>query len=234
MKLYLDSADARQWRAVPGWPPVVGVTTNPSLIHQAGLRLSLPSYRALVRRAAEAGLSELMLQLPEPSVAAATDWAAALQADAHSAGLRLSIKLPCQPDWLPTLQALKAQGLPILLTGVSNPVQLLWAQAQGADWVAPYIGRLLSEGRDAWALVAAAVRLQNTGSGAGQGMEQGMGLLAASIKTIDVFAQLLASGARAATVQPGFLTQWAQDPVTQAALRQFEADRRASQPHPEG
>ena len=52
MKLYLDSADARQWRAVPGWPPVVGVTTNPSLIHQAGLRLSLPSYRALVRRAA--------------------------------------------------------------------------------------------------------------------------------------------------------------------------------------
>lgn len=230
MKLYLDSADAQQWRAGPGWPPVVvGVTTNPSLIHQAGLRLSLVSYRALVRRAAEAGFSELMLQLPEPNVPAALEWAATLQADAHSTGLGLCLKLPCQPDWLPTLRALKALGVSTLLTGVSNPVQLLWAQAQGVDWVAPYVGRLLSEGRDAWALVAAAVRLQNAGPSAGQDM----GLLAASIKTTDVFSQLLASGARAATLQPTFLTQWAQDPLTQDALRRFEADHSASQAHPE-
>jgi transaldolase/fructose-6-phosphate aldolase 1 len=53
-------------------------------------------------------------------------------------------------------------------------------------------------------------------------------LLAASIKSAEVFSELLALGAHAVTVRPEFLAGLAQDPLTQAAIAQFEADRRAS------
>ena len=39
--VYLDSADVSQWALPPGCPPVVGVTTNPSLVFQVGLRVNL-------------------------------------------------------------------------------------------------------------------------------------------------------------------------------------------------
>ena len=51
MKLYLDSADARQWAVPAGCPPVQGVTTNPTLVMQAGLPVSLPGYLQLVAQA---------------------------------------------------------------------------------------------------------------------------------------------------------------------------------------
>jgi transaldolase len=41
MKFYLDSADARQWALPAGCPQVQGVTTNPTLVMQAGLPVSL-------------------------------------------------------------------------------------------------------------------------------------------------------------------------------------------------
>ena len=54
MKFYLDSADARQWALPAGCPPVQGVTTNPTLVMQAGLPVSLPGYLQLVAQAGEA------------------------------------------------------------------------------------------------------------------------------------------------------------------------------------
>ena len=68
MKFFLDSADAQQWALPSGCPPVQGVTTNPTLVMQAGLPVSLTGYLQLVRQAGEARLPELMLQLPRADV----------------------------------------------------------------------------------------------------------------------------------------------------------------------
>ncbi len=59
MKIYLDCAVATRWKVPPGCPPVAGVTTNPSLIFQAGLRVDLPTYLHLVHAAGERGLDGL-------------------------------------------------------------------------------------------------------------------------------------------------------------------------------
>ena len=74
MKFYLDCADARQWVLPEGCPPVQGVTTNPTLVMQAGLPVSLPGYLKLVAQAGEARLPELMLQLPRADVGEAAQW----------------------------------------------------------------------------------------------------------------------------------------------------------------
>jgi len=218
MKLYLDSADARQWALPAGCPPVQGVTTNPTLAMQAGLPVSLQGYLRLVAQAAEARMPELMLQLPRADSREAAQWLKALLPAAARLGVRLIIKLPCHPDWQPALREVQALDVQTLLTGLSNPVQLLWASAQGASYVAPYVGRLQADGRDVWALIEACVAVQAGGTQ----------LLAASIKSADVLSRLIACGAHAVTVRPEFAAGLANDPLTLAAMVQFDEDVAAS------
>jgi transaldolase len=198
---------------------VCGVTTNPTLVFQAGLPVTLPTYLHLLQAAADHGMAELMLQLPSPDAHQARAWQAALQAKAVALNVTLTIKLPCHPDWLPCIHAMQAADQPLLLTGLSNPVQLLWAQSLKAAYVAPYIGRLATEGRDVWALMEACVSVQANGPA----------LLAASIKSPDVLAKLIACGAAAATLPPASLVAWAGDALTNTAMAQFERDIAASQ-----
>lgn len=218
MKFYLDTADARQWVLPAGCPPVQGVTTNPTLVMQAGLPVSLSGYLHLIAKAGEAKIAELMLQLPRADVDEADQWLNVLLPAAEQAHVRLTIKLPCHPDWQPLLRCVQSMGAPTLLTGLSNPMQLLWAQAEGANYVAPYVGRLHAEGREVWPLISACVAMQ----------ADGLQLLAASIKTAEVLSRLIAAGAHAVTVRPEFAAELATDPLTLAAMAQFDRDVQAS------
>lgn len=218
MKLYLDSAQVATWRLPTGCPPVCGVTTNPSLVHQAGLAVTLDTYEALVRAAGDHGLAELMLQLPTPDPDTGLRWQQRLHAAAQGARVRLTIKLVCHPDWLACIQAMRQVEQPVLLTGLSNPVQLLWARSLGVAYVAPYVGRLIADGRDVWSLMQACVALQSDGPA----------LLAASVKSPEILTRLIACGAAAATLAPQNLAAWSGDALTLAAMAQFERDVVAS------
>ena len=228
MDIYLDSADASQWSLPAGCPPVIGVTTNPSLIFQAGLSVTLASYEQLVRSAGAAGMAQIMLQLPTNGLDAARTWVEKLQTVAAHERISLTMKLPCHPSWTDCIGAVKAMQQPILLTGLSNAVQLLWAHSMRADFVAPYVGRLAADtsqgGRDVWALIQACVAAQSTSL-----PHPGPQLLAASIKSPDVLSRLMGMGAAAVTLPPSSLIAWSQDPVTDAAMAQFDRDTAASQ-----
>jgi transaldolase len=215
LKVFLDSAVASAWALPAGCPPVQGITTNPTLVLQAGLPVTLATYTGLLRAASDAGLAELMLQLPRPDVAEALQWLEVLQATAAAARVKLTIKLPCHPDWLACIQAVQAQDQAILLTGLSNPVQLLWAQGLRAAYVAPYVGRLVADGREVWPFMQACVAVQQA---------DGPALLAASIKSPEVLTQLMACGAAAVTLPPASLLAWAGDALTDAAIAQFGQD----------
>ena len=219
MKVFLDSAVASSWSLPAGCPPVQGVTTNPTLVLQAGLPVSLVTYTGLLHAGADAGLAELMLQLPRPDAQEALQWLDSLQSTAATVGVRLTIKLPCHPDWLACIQAVQSRKQGILLTGLSNPVQLLWAKACGAQYVAPYVGRLVADGRDVWPFMEACVAMQDGGPA----------LLAASIKSPDVLTRLIACGAAAVTLPPASLIAWSSDALTDAAMAQFERDVLTSQ-----
>ena len=226
MKIYLDSAQVDSWTLPAGCPAVQGVTTNPSLVYQAGLPVNLATYLQLIQAAADHGMAELMLQLPTNDATLALQWLDHLRPAAENANVRLTIKLPCHPDWLPTIAAVQAKGQAILLTGLSNPVQLLWAKSLKAAYVAPYVGRLAADGRDVWPFMQACVAVQNELSG----QKNGPALLAASIKSPDVLTKLIACGAAAATLPPASLAAWAGDALTDKAMAQFEADTVASLP----
>jgi transaldolase len=224
LKLYLDSADVASWTLPEGCPPACGVTTNPTLVAQARLPVTLSTYLHLLQAAADHRFTELMLQLPSADASQGKDWQAALSAKAKELNIALTIKLPCHRDWLACIHAMHAAEQPILLTGLSNPVQLLWAHSLKAQYVAPYIGRLANDGRDVWALMEACVAMQTNGPQ----------LLAASIKTPEVLAKLIACGAAAATLPPASLVAWSGDALTDTAIAQFERDIASSLSRPTG
>jgi len=70
-----------------------------------------------------------------------------------------------------------------------------------------------------WPLLQACVSVQKQG---------GPALLAASIKSPEVLARLMASGAAAVTLPPASLRAWAGDALTDAAMAQFNRDTAAS------
>lgn len=218
MKIYLDSAQVSTWTLPAGCPAVQGVTTNPSLVFQAGLPVTLASYLGLVQAAADHGFAELMLQLPSADLGEAGRWLDALRTAVDGAHVQLTIKLPCAAEWEPCIRQVRQAGQAILLTGLSNPVQLLWARDMQVQYVAPYVGRLANDGRNVWALMQACVALR----------PRGPQLLAASIKSPEVLAQLIGIGAAAVTLPPASLVAWSTDTLTQAAMAQFEQDIEAS------
>ena len=99
MKLFIDSADAATWTLPPGSPQIAGVTTNPSLVYQAGLPVSERGYGELIARAAGHGFTEIMVQVTGADLPENTRLAAQLQTRAQSAHIGLTIKLPCDPRW---------------------------------------------------------------------------------------------------------------------------------------
>jgi len=224
MKIYLDSAQVDTWKLPAGCPAIQGVTTNPSLVYQAGLPVNLHTYLQLIQAAADHGFAELMLQLPTNEANLALQWLDQLRPAAESANVRLTIKLPCHPDWLPTISAVQSKGQAILLTGLSNPVQLLWAKSLKAAFVAPYVGRLVADGRDVWPFMQACVAVQNETDEAKGGAKKGPALLAASIKSPEVLTRLIAAGAAGVTLPPASLVAWSGDALTEAAMDQFELD----------
>jgi transaldolase len=224
MKIYLDSAQVESWKLPAGCPTIQGVTTNPSLVFQAGLPVNLVTYLQLIQAAADHGFAELMLQLPTNDATLALQWLDQLRPAAENVNIRLTIKLPCHPDWLPTIAAVQAKRQEILLTGLSNPVQLLWAKSLKAAFVAPYVGRLVADGRDVWPFMQACVAVQNELIDPLEGDKKGPALLAASIKSPDVLTRLIAAGAAAVTLPPASLVAWSGDALTEAAMDQFELD----------
>ena len=227
MNIYLDSAFVKDWALPANCPPVQGATTNPSLVYQAGLSVTLATYQRLLQTAANHGLAELMLQLPNRDPQEALQWLAPLRETAARIGVALTIKLPCHADWLPCIRAVQQAGQAVLLTGLSNPVQLLWAKSLKVAFVAPYVGRLVADGRDIWPFLQACVAVQNELSG----QKNGPALLAASIKSPEVLTKLVACGAAAATLPPASLIAWSRDALTNAAMAQFDSDTAASLAH---
>jgi hypothetical protein len=91
-----------------------------------------------------------VLQWPSLDPLRAQQWLAQSQPAAAQAQVRLTIKLPCQLDWLPCICAVQPAEQAVLLMGLSNPVQLLWAQSLGVACIAPHVGRLTATPLPAW------------------------------------------------------------------------------------
>jgi transaldolase len=218
MRLYLDSADYEQWKKWADTGMFYGFTTNPTILRRDGVKCTLPSVRQLSRMAFELGIEELQLQAWGETMAEM--YSCAL--DLAELDTRVVVKVPMTMDGIQTARRLVNDEVPLTFTAVYSVHQAVTALSIGAQYIAPYLGRMQDAGKDALHDIAAMqgiVDMSTVCSGE-------VRLLVASIRDASEIATLAAEGCNTFTISPSVAEQLVMDPLTDAAAAVFEEHAR--------
>ena len=114
------------------------------------------------------------------------------------------------------MPAIKALNGPILLTACYNAKQMFVALALGADYIAPYFGRMLEMGLPAYEALEQMLAISHRAGGKTR-------ILVASLRDTRQMALLAAQGHDCFTIAPRIARDLMNDRNTIAATSEFEA-----------
>ena len=154
MTLYLDTADIAAWDDLMPTGLFHGITTNPLLAVRAGLDYPSINWADMASRARDLGAREFYAQVYGPP-SGYLQWAEDFYQAGRFAGIETIVKIPLVEDAIRATPAIKALGGRILMTACYDAKQMFVAQALGADFIAPYFGRMKEAGIDAEAHLSA-------------------------------------------------------------------------------
>jgi transaldolase len=216
LRLMLDSADSAEWEQ---WLPtglLYGITTNPLLLARSQVPCRVDALEALVLRALSLGAQEVQLQAWGGTVAAYLETGAALAAIDR----RVVVKIPIVVEGVTAAAELIRQGHRITLTGVYAVPQVLIAASLGAEYAAPYLGRIHDTGQNGCMQVSAMQRSLD-------GIHSKTRLLVASIRRVEDMAILTSEGLNTFTISSAVIEQFFGVPATLKATEAFEQAARS-------
>ncbi|MCB1339368.1 MAG: hypothetical protein KDK10_18580 [Maritimibacter sp.] len=213
--LYIDSAETSAWAALMPTGLFCGITTNPLLAQRAGLSYPAIDWGQMARRAADLGARELHAQVAGP-VAGWVDFAQALYDHGRAAGLQAVVKVPLSEAGIRAVPAIRALGGRVLMTAAYDAKQMFVATGLGADYIAPYFGRMLERGLPAYEALG---QMRAIGLASGAPTR----ILVASLRDTGQMVRLAAEGQDCFTLAPGVAQALLSDPHTVAAVEEFEA-----------
>ncbi len=212
MKLFVDSADVAELKALAATGLVDGVTTNPSLIaKQGGVFLdTIAEICALVDG-------------PVSAEVASTDYETILKEGERLAAIAANVvvKLPLTWDGLKAAKHFSRIGVKTNVTLCFSAVQALMAAKAGATYVSPFIGRLDDHGADGMDLIGDIRAVFDQYAFDTE-------ILAASVRSAAHVRDAALVGADCATLPPAVFKGLLSHPLTERGLQQFTADWAAS------
>ncbi len=187
------------------------MTTNPLLLERSQVTCSVEQLKDLARQAFNLGVKEVQLQTWGTSVEALVNTGKLLAAIDD----RIVVKVPITKVGTEAASRLIAQGIRITLTGVYAVHQVVIAAALGADYAAPYLGRINDLGRNGRDdLVAMHRGIDGVGSATR--------ILVASIRSVDDIAFLATQGVNTFTFSPAIAEAFFDVTATNQAATDFE------------
>ena len=211
MALFIDSAKVEEARQAVQLGFVTGITTNPSLVAEAGRPglAILSDMLALTR-------GPVFYQVTAETVAGRAEQA---REAARLAPGRVVVKIGATTENIALAGRLAAEGLLICVTAVSHPAQAYLATLAGARYAVPYVNRLTRQLGDGIAVVrGCAEMVRGTPTR----------LLAASLKTTDEVVAALHAGADDVTLPLKVLLSLGDHELSQKAIDDFAAAARSS------
>lgn len=211
MEYFIDSANVKAIESICRYFPIVGVTTNPTIISRehGDLKEILSSIRRVIG-------SKRLLQVQ----AVAKD-AEGILAEARAirgvVGGPLAIKVPICRESLRAIPMLKTEGFLVTATAIFSPQQAMMSACSGADYVAPYINRFDAICGDGEKLVGSIVDLFSTS-------RIQCKILGASFKNILQVESIMEAGAQSVTVAPELFDGMVSHPMTDLSLEAFDRD----------
>ena len=214
MRIFVDSSDPTHWQRYQraGW--LYGATTNPLILKQDGRSCSLKTYKELVNAAKAVGLNELQIQATGLSAAEL------IQSGTEIAALweNIVVKVPLTKQGMEAAHTLIEEDVRITLTAAYAAHQMIAAIALGADYIAPYYGRLLEADKDADQILQNMLNMQLDNLNSPR-------ILVASIRSIEQLEKLAACGHDTFTLSPELAEQLAIDAMSDKAAEDFEKAR---------
>jgi len=213
-RLFLDTAVESEWEALLPIGIFHGITTNPTLLERAGHECTIPAVLSLAKRALNmVGCDEFMCQA----------WGISSE-DMYNVGMQLSeidrervvIKVPVTFEGTKAASKLIASGVRVCLTACYSSDQAIIATGLGADYLAPYLGRMIDAGKDG---MKECRRMQNIANGMGSSTR----ILVASIRDVTSMGDLIGHGMDTFTFSPEITKCLFSEVLTRTAAEDFEA-----------
>lgn len=209
MKFFIDTADIEAIAEIQSMGMCDGVTTNPSLLAQAG------------RKDTDALLKEIcdLVQGPVSGEVVAVDAAGMIEEGRRLAALseHMVVKIPTTYEGLKAIAALSSDGIPVNATLVFSPSQALLIAKAGAAYCSPFVGRLDDISHDGMDLIEQIVTIYTN-------YDLDTEVLVASIRHPQHVVESALMGADVATIPPKVIKQLVQHPLTDKGLAAFLAD----------
>ena len=211
MKLILDTANLDDIRYFNTYYPIVGVTTNPTILSREGgdIVAHLHEIRKIIGEE-----KELHIQVTETEYDAIVKEAKMI---VKAFGKNTFVKIPATDVGLRATKTLSGEGYGVTVTAVLSAGQALLAANAGASYVAPYVSRLENLCENG---VETVDEIQQIFDAAGYTTE----ILAASFKTAREVLEVALTGAGAATVSADVMKKLLSHTTTDTSIAGFAAD----------
>jgi len=211
MKLFVDTGRIDEVRKAAEWGIVDGVTTNPSLIAQAG-------------RGFKETVLEICSILPNGSISA--EVVGTTVEDILREGREIAswspnivVKVPMTPAGIAATRQLTREGIRVNMTLVFSPTQALLAAKAGASYISVFVGRVDDVSSEGMRTIEDAVQIvENYGFDSE--------VLVASIRHPMHVVEAARLGAHIATMPFKVMEQLFQHPLTDIGLQRFLDDWR--------
>lgn len=207
-RLYVDSADVDRVSRLLAAGVVHGVTTNPTILERGGRTAAeIPE---LYARWESEGAREIFFQ----TWGGDTDSFLRNADGIRALGDRVAVKVPATAAGFAAASALVRDGATVLVTAVYSVAQALACASIGAQYIAPYLGRMRDAGIDGDAVIA---RMQEVCAGSVSNV------LAASLRSADDITGLRLAGVPYFTAAPDVLDQVLFHEVSDSSAAEFDA-----------
>lgn len=209
MLFFVDTCDVKEIDALSKLGLVDGVTTNPTLVRQAGRNFFevLRDICSIVKTSVSAEV-----------IATDYDDMVAEGMKLREVGEQITIKLPMTFDGLRACRYLTDQDIMVNMTLCFSPQQALLAAKAGATYVSPFIGRLEDIGIDGLGVIADICQIFDNYP------DILTNVLVASVRNINHVLEAAKIGADIATIPPSLFGKLIEHQLTDKGLEQFLLD----------
>ena len=212
MKLFLDTANIDEIKALAASGLIDGVTTNPSLIAKSG--------RDFLEVIAEICA---IIDGPVSAEATASDAPTMLKEGEKLASIakNVTVKVPLTEAGLLTCKQLSDKGVMVNVTLCFSAAQALLAAKAGAGFISPFVGRLDDIATDGMGLIEEITAIYAN-------YDFPTEILVASVRGVQHVVDAALLGADVATVPPQVITAMFKHPLTDKGIEAFTADWKKS------
>ena len=211
MKIFLDTSDVDLIRHHCKTGLIDGVTTNPTLMMQAG--------RNPVEVISE--ISSLFSAVGSISAEVVADTAKEMIVQSeqyHSINENVTIKVPCTYEGLKACKELSDKNIKVNVTLIFSLSQSILAAKAGATYISPFVGRCEDNNISGIELISSIRKVFDLNS------INDTYILAASIRNIDHINESFKAGADIVTLPPKVFENMYNHNLTDQGLDQFDKD----------